>query len=480
LRRRCRGEPLSGCWRPARFRGREHVMRRAQALLSAALARSSARSLVLAVALTLPFGAGGVLAAGPPNDLLANATPVDVMGFEATPDMTGADLEAGEIACDETGGLMDGSIWYSWESTQPAVIGIQIDGPQFYVTAAVYGPFETLPTTIGELPDSTYCICGTGADAGLTEYYGIGQYLVQLTTVSSETVTPGIHISQSSPVNNDVAYPMAAPLPLFEASPDMAWTWLEENEPVCDESGGLMDQSVWYRVDVPDLAVLQIEINGELLGVTAGVYGPFDELPTSVDGLEATYCVYGTGQDSALTEAFAPGSYLVQLSTVSAWGVWPSIRIQEVAVVVRPWWTGNEDPIVVPDGVAVAVEWGWAACSRGLAMQAPAALAQASVLRTGQEKVASLSPEDAVGIWWMPDAWTPPEGYCRSQSGAGASRYFAWWAWPGGPGDYQLDVLVTSTRMLTDGGAAEVGGISRYPAGTVFFEGTVQITVPES
>lgn len=459
-------------------------MRRAQAPLSAARARWIARPLVLAVALALPFGAGGVLAAGPPtNDLLADAQAIDAHYFEAAPDMTDVDMELGETACDETGGLIDQSIWYSFTPSEPAFISIWIFGEVYHgVTAAVYGPFESLPTTIGELPAEGpwRCIYDTGVNSGLTEYYGLGNYLIQLTTVSGWSVNPSILVEQDSPVNNDVAYPMDAPLPLFEASPSMAWTWLEENEPVCDETGGLMDQSIWYRVDVTDISVLQIEINGEPLGVTAGVYGPFDEVPTSVDGLEAMYCVYGTGPDAALTEAFKPGSYLVQLSTVSAWDVSPSIRIQEVAVIVRPWWTENEEPIVVPDGVAVAVEWGWAACSRGLAMQAPAALAQTYVLRAGEDEVASLSPEDAVGIWWMPDAWTPPAGSCRAQSGSGALRYFAWWAWPGGPGDYQLDVLVTSTRMLIDGGAAEVGGITRYPAGTVFFEGTVQITVPGS
>jgi hypothetical protein len=439
-------------------------------------------SLSVLVALTLLFAASvsSVSAASPGNDALANAAEATVSSFTASPDMSEATMEADELACDETGGLMDQSVWYWFTPNEPAVISIWIFGEPYHgVTAAVYGPFDERPTTIAGLGgDPRNCIYDTGTDSGLTEWYPLGVYLIQLTTVSGWNVVPTITMEQDSPPNNDVAYPEQVPLPYFEASPSMAWTWLEDNEPVCDETGDLMDQSVWYRVDLETAAVLQIEVDTEVFhGATVGVYGPFDEMPTSVDGLEAIGCVYDAGPDFASTEAYRAGSYLVQLTTVSQWGVAPSIRIQELTVILAPWQAGSFGPVTVPQGVGISLEWGWLACARGLATLAPRAIAQSYSLRMHGDEVTGLAPQDAAALWWGPEATGSPDSCLNTAMQAYQMRW-GWYIDPLAPGDYELDVQIVTTQVLLDGTTDEAGLPARYPPGTSFGEGTFVITVP--
>ncbi len=442
--------------------------------------RRTLAPLMVALLLTLPFGAGYAYAADAPgNDGLGTPEVItDLFGYVAMPDMTAATMLDGEQACTDTESqVMVHSVWYAWTSQQPAVLSIEIDGPQGAVTAGVFGPFDTLPTSIGALPDPTWCIYGTGISNALTEYYAPAgaSWLIQLTTVDG-FVTPTLNVDQRSPWNNDVAYPLPISYPVFEDAPSMAWTWLEDGEPVCaDVEDQGLDQSIWYRMDFDFPTDLGIEINGEPAhSVTAGVYGPFAALPTSVTGLEARSCVYDTGPDSALHERYDPGSYLVQLTTSSQTGVQPSIRFTEEQVTVAPWLAPTS--VTVPEGVPIDFAWSWFACSADLAAQAPGAIEQTYAMMRDGEEVMGLSPQDAYGLWSGPEPNGDLAGMCRGRGAQGAQMHWSWFVDNLTAGHYQLDVHVLTTRMLTDGTVGD-RGVNRYPAGTSLGEGTIEITV---
>ena len=278
----------------------------------------------------------------------------------------------------------------------------------------------------------------------------------------------------AAPGNDDIAIPQPISYPVFEASPDMTEATLENGEPVCadvEEQG--LDQSVWYSMDFDFTTDISIEIKGDPEhSVTAGVYGPFEELPTTVSGLEARNCIYGTGSDRALSERYGPGFYLVQLTTSSETGVQPSIRFTEQMVTVAPWLAPTS--VMVPEGVPIDFAWSWLACSRGLAMQAPRAVAQSYLMRQGDEAVFSLSPEDAAGMWFGPDVSEDAADQCHASTSA--TMHWSWFVDNLTAGVYQLDVQIWASRPLTDGSVSD-RGVNIYSAGTSFGEGTIDITV---
>ncbi len=291
-------------------------------------------------------------------------------------------------------------------------------------------------------------------------------------------MAPGGALAAGPPDNDDIAYPAPVSLPIFGVAPDMTNATLQVGEPLCDETDGQMNESVWYRMDLDTAAVVRVEVNGEPFHhVTAGIYGPFDELPTSAEDLPQLGCIYDAGPDYAGTEQYAAGTYLVQLSAVPD-AESPSLKIEELFTIVNPWSVPSS--VSVPAGIPTSIEWGWYACTVGLAKTAPAAIAQTYVLRLDGNDVNNLSPEDSA-LLWSPVEVAGRSEACQSRSPSGGIVGWVWYLDPPLPaGDYQLDVVIVATRNLTDGFADENGRPIRYPAGTVFLNRNISISVVAS
>jgi hypothetical protein len=283
-----------------------------------------------------------------------------------------------------------------------------------------------------------------------------------------------------APSNDDIANPQPITYPVFVATPDMTDSGLEPGEPVCtDTEGQWMDQSVWYVMAFDQRTDVSIEINGDPYhSVTAGVFGPFEELPTSVSELGASRnCIYDTGPYAALTERYEPGSYLVQLTTNSESGVSPSIRFDERDVVVAPFLAPLS--VSVPEGVGISLEWGAFACSRGLALQAREAIAQTYDLWRGEELQFEWSAPDTAQWWWGPLP-TPNANYaCLSKAPMGATLRWNAYIDPLRAGVYLLDVHIWYTQTNVDGTVDDSGHLIRYPAGSIVAKGFIGITVTE-
>jgi hypothetical protein len=299
-----------------------------------------------------------------------------------------------------------------------------------------------------------------------------------LASLVAMSIGAGGTLAAGPPVNDDLAAAQAVDVVSFTDTPDMTGATLETDELTCDETGGSLTQSIWYSIDIPTRASVRIEIYGEPFHhVTAGVFGPFGTLPTAAGGLEPIHCIYDTGLESALTEVYSPGTYLVQLTTApDATSI--AIQIEELNVIVVPWQAGFTEPLTVPQGVGISVEWGWLACSKGMAKQVRDAVAQSYLLRMGEGEVTGLSARDAIDLWWGPEPADPPGG-CLAPSPAHVMRW-GWYIEPLGPGDYELDVEMVVTRMIHDGTVDGDGRLVMLPPGTVIGEGTISITVPEN
>jgi hypothetical protein len=256
-----------------------------------------------------------------------------------------------------------------------------------------------------------------------------------------------------APPNDDLADATSVSSVYFEASPDMSDATLEPSESACDETGGLIDQSVWYAFTLPVAATMTVEINGVETGVTAAVYGPFVVPPTIVTDLpDATHCVYGTGADQALTEWYEPATYLVQLTTVSAWNVNPSIRIEQQPVRMNPW--SGSYAIDAQAGVGMYIDWGWLACSRGLARLAPNAFDQQyELVRTDPVHASILDVPfaEARGYWGSVHRDDAVVDTCVIGPGRGWGVRWTYWLPPLDPGSYELSSGIFLRHTITDG-----------------------------
>jgi hypothetical protein len=282
-------------------------------------------------------------------------------------------------------------------------------------------------------------------------------------------------LAAGAPTNDDIGNAQAVSSLFFESAPDMTGATLEDGEITCDDTGGRIDQSVWYSWSLPAPATMAIEINGDPReSVTAAVFGPFEILPASVTGLEPIHCIYDTDPDHALTEGYGPGMYLVQLTTVSAWNAGASIRIEQLPVSVAPW--AAPTTIDVQAGVPINLDWGWAACSRGLAAAAIQAITQSYVLRQDDVELLGISPAEAAANWYGPDPLDVSSCLAPTTSGGRATWFYELPLLE--PGTYQLDVAITIAHMLIDGVDGDGDGrIDQYPAGTVLGEGTITLNI---
>ena len=162
--------------------------------------RRTLMTATIALIVLLPWSGTSVAAVSPPaNDNLANPQHLSADSWASWVDMTGATFETNEMACGLAGDQMDQSVWFAWSIPTRAEVGIGIAGIENAVAAAIYGPFDTLPTSIGDLPDRLSCINGTGPEHGSSGTYEAGNYLIQLTKISSRDFTPGMSIEKRFP-----------------------------------------------------------------------------------------------------------------------------------------------------------------------------------------------------------------------------------------------------------------------------------------
>jgi hypothetical protein len=140
------------------------------------------------------FNSAVIELTAPPNDLFASATSITESPFVDQVAMSGATLEADE-ATPCANGVMNGSVWYRFTNPAALVDSIQIDGIVGGVTAAVYGPFDTMPAGPADLGDPTWCVFDPDADHALTEVFERGTWIVQLTTDSSVETAPSITVT---------------------------------------------------------------------------------------------------------------------------------------------------------------------------------------------------------------------------------------------------------------------------------------------
>jgi hypothetical protein len=128
--------------------------------------------------------------------------------------------------------------------------------------------------------------------------------------------------------NDLLADAQAMPENVNDDAPDMSMTSFEAGEPVCDT--GNLQGSVWYAFWNAAPSGALIEIDGDQDLVTAGVYGPFDSFPPSMEDVAANQygCIYGVGWDSAWTEPLERGYWLVQLASSHEWTSQPTIHVE--------------------------------------------------------------------------------------------------------------------------------------------------------
>jgi hypothetical protein len=141
-----------------------------------------------------PLRAIGVDAA-PANDNLANATEVISASFVDRPNMAAATLQAGESAACFSGTTW-ATVWYWLRVPIASDIKVNIAGIQDDVTAAVFGPFEALPTDVAatELRRAAACVYGVVPAPGLTHWAEPGLYLIRLESSSTYATAPTIYI----------------------------------------------------------------------------------------------------------------------------------------------------------------------------------------------------------------------------------------------------------------------------------------------
>lgn len=134
----------------------------------------------------------------PANDFLLDAQAMPENVNDEAPDMSMATFEDGEPLCDT--GNLDGSVWYGFWNAAPSAAFIEINGDQDFVTAGVYGPFDSFPPSMADVAANQYgCIYGvTSAGAGAwTEGIDRGYWLVQLASSHEWTIQPSIHVERN-------------------------------------------------------------------------------------------------------------------------------------------------------------------------------------------------------------------------------------------------------------------------------------------
>jgi hypothetical protein len=189
---------------------------------------------------------------------------------------------------------------------------------------------ETVPWHIGDLEPYTNWNPGepndwdVGEDVAVTNWEGLTSW----NDVPDNTKAI-IEVPAPFALNDDVADAVDIQDNVYDDAPDMTFASWETDEAIpCDT--GQLSGSVWYQWMTPAFSGLNVSIGGDQDRVTAAIYGPFDEIPTSVDGLLDHHrgCVYGVGPDNAWIEGIDRGIWLIQLSAASDWVTAPSIHIE--------------------------------------------------------------------------------------------------------------------------------------------------------
>jgi hypothetical protein len=138
-------------------------------------------------------------------------------------------------------------------------------------------------------------------------------------------------VAAAAPGNDNLANATAVIALPFDAYPDVSQATLEPGEAIgCDNGYGL-DQTVWYSWTSQNAGQLTVQIDPTWGGQTAALYGPFNTAPTDVTTVGSPIgCVFYPGPDNALKQSVGAGeTYLIQLATVSSWGVSPHLGVSE-------------------------------------------------------------------------------------------------------------------------------------------------------
>jgi hypothetical protein len=271
-------------------------------------AMSTAVALLFMMAVVAP-----VAAAAPGNDNLANASVISTLPFDAYPDMSEATLESGEAIGCENGYGQDQSVWYAWTSSQAGRLNVQVDGSWGGQTAAVYGPFASLPTDVTTLGSPAGCVFYPGADNALHHSVGVGEtYAIQLTTISYWGVSPHLGISETLPPANDSRSNAAviSGLP-FAADADLTLATREAGE---DKCGVGFDRTVWYRYTPSTDGTLEIALSRDQGSVIGALYAGTDLVITSAG---APACFSSFGQPTRFVVKGGT-TYFLQLGDFSA------------------------------------------------------------------------------------------------------------------------------------------------------------------
>lgn len=294
----------------------------------------SSKSLVLAVVgvfALMVLTTAPALAVPPSNDNLAAAYSRTAPVYEWF-DLTEATLEPGEPLVCENATAADASVWVAVSTPNAATLRFSIDGSYGGTAAGIFGPFAGMPTAVTDLGGPLACVNWIGyANAVAVSATAGATYLVQVS--ASRWMNPyaslNVEIAPPPPLppaNDNVS----GASPLAPSSPqwlDLGLATLEPGETLgCFPAAS---GTVWYVVSVPEDSTLRVSIDGMAGSVAAGVFGPFDPLPTTAGGTGGVrWCVTGTGITNALHQPVAAGeTYLLQLA-VSTYGyAWAGVTV---------------------------------------------------------------------------------------------------------------------------------------------------------
>ena len=132
-----------------------------------------------------------------------------------------------------------------------------------------------------------------------------------------------------APGNDDLANATEIWDRSFDDAPSMGGATREDGEmtPCAPDA---WSHTVWYRFTTYARSGALFEVDGDEGGVTAAIYGPFQDVPASVEDLYPTEnCIHGTGRDQAGQNDLEPGVWLVQLASADTWETPPTIHIEQ-------------------------------------------------------------------------------------------------------------------------------------------------------
>jgi hypothetical protein len=288
--------------------------------------RSSALASAIALVLLVPLAAPAA-AAAPGNDDYADASAIGSLPFDVTLDMSEATLEEGEPLPCENGNGMDESVWYAWTAPTTDALNVAIGGSWGGQTAAVYGPFGSMPADFGSL-GSPACVFDAGLGYSLTLDVQVGElYIIQLTAVSSWAITPLLQVWQgpalSNAANDNLADAIVVGGLPFEDWRDLSAATAQDGEAFGCNYYNEGWQTVWYSYTPPADANISLDLDRSDGTAYGAVYDSGDSTGISPAATAGPSC-FNSSSGPLRLGVSGGQTYLIQVM-VSGWyyGSWP-------------------------------------------------------------------------------------------------------------------------------------------------------------